>query len=111
MFQACVVLSDFNFSNDDSSSLEGDENVKRKQGNFTGLCLMSKSSRSISDSNSDVSDDLSFESLSLRVTKLENALCNQDKLICKVFVKIRSSILSLKVLVLKLLLFDQCTMI
>jgi hypothetical protein len=25
------------------------------------------------------------ESLSLRVTKLENALCNQDKLLCKVF--------------------------
>jgi hypothetical protein len=85
MFQACAVLSDFNFSNDDSSSLEGDKKVKRKQGDFTGLCLMGKSSRSISDSNSDVSDDLSFESLSLRVTKLENALCNQDKLICNVF--------------------------
>jgi hypothetical protein len=25
------------------------------------------------------------ESLSLRVTELENALCNQDKLLCKVF--------------------------
>jgi hypothetical protein len=31
------------------------------------------------DSDSDVSDDLSFKSLSLRVTELENALCNQDK--------------------------------
>jgi hypothetical protein len=31
------------------------------------------------DFDSDVSDDLSFESLSLRVTELENALCNQDK--------------------------------
>jgi hypothetical protein len=44
---------------------------------------MSKSSRNISDS--DVSDGLSPESLSLRVIELENALCNQDKLLCKVF--------------------------
>jgi hypothetical protein len=33
----------------------------------------------------DVSDALSFESLSLRVAKLGNALCNQDKLLCNVF--------------------------
>jgi hypothetical protein len=46
---------------------------------------MGKSSRNASDSNSDVSDDLSFESLSLKVVKLENALCNQDKLLCQVF--------------------------
>jgi hypothetical protein len=58
---------------------------KRKQGNFTGLYLMGKSSRNISDSNSDISDDLSFKSLSLRLAELENALCNQYKLICKVF--------------------------
>jgi hypothetical protein len=32
-----------------------------------------------------VSDDLSLESLSLRVIELENALCNQDKLLCKIF--------------------------
>jgi hypothetical protein len=44
-----------------------------------------KSIRNTSDSDSDVSDDLSFESLFLRVTELENALCNQDKLIRKVF--------------------------
>jgi hypothetical protein len=44
---------------------------------------MGKSLRNISDS--DVSEDLSSESLSLRVTELENALCNQDKLFCKVF--------------------------
>jgi hypothetical protein len=37
------------------------------------------------DSDSDVSDDLSFESLSSKVVKLENALCNQYKLLCKVF--------------------------
>jgi hypothetical protein len=46
---------------------------------------MGKSSRQISDSNSNVSDDLSPESLFLRVIELENALCNQDKLLCKVF--------------------------
>jgi hypothetical protein len=46
---------------------------------------MGKSSRNISDSNSDVSEDLSFESLSQKVVELKNALCNQDKLLCKVF--------------------------
>jgi hypothetical protein len=46
----------------DSTSLEDDEKVKHKQGDFTGLCLMGKSLRSIPDSDSDVSDDLSFES-------------------------------------------------
>jgi hypothetical protein len=46
---------------------------------------MGKSSRNISDSDSDVSDDLSFESLSLKVAKVENAFCNQDKLLCQVF--------------------------
>jgi hypothetical protein len=46
---------------------------------------MGKSSRNISDSNFDVSDDLSPESVSLRIVELENALCNQDKLLCKVF--------------------------
>jgi hypothetical protein len=46
---------------------------------------MGKASRHISDSDSNVSDDSSPESLSLRVVKLENALCNQDKLLDKVF--------------------------
>jgi hypothetical protein len=46
---------------------------------------MGKSSRNISDSNSDVSEDLSFESLSQKVVELKNALCNQDKLLYKVF--------------------------
>jgi hypothetical protein len=46
---------------------------------------MGKSSRHISDSDSDVSDDLSLENFSLRVVEFENALCNQDKLFCKVF--------------------------
>jgi hypothetical protein len=45
--------------------------------------LNGKSSRN--DSDSDVSDDLSFKSLSSKVVELENTLCNQDKLLCKVF--------------------------
>jgi hypothetical protein len=85
MSRACAALSDLDFSSDDSSSSEEDERAKHKRGDFTGLCLMAKASRHISDSNSDVSDDSSPGSLSLRVIELENALCNQDKLICKVF--------------------------
>jgi hypothetical protein len=83
--RAYAALSNFDFTSDDSPSSEEDEKVKRKQGDFTGLCLMGKSSRNISNSDSDVSDDLFTESLSLRVIELENALCNQDKLLCKVF--------------------------
>jgi hypothetical protein len=55
MSRACATLSDRDFSSDSSSF----------------------------DSN--ISDDLSPESLSLRVIELKNALCNQDKLLCKVF--------------------------
>jgi hypothetical protein len=76
MSQACVALSDLYFSNDDSFSLEEDEKVKRKLGDFTGLCLMGKSSRHISDSDSNVSGYLSPDGLSFRVVELENALCN-----------------------------------
>jgi hypothetical protein len=75
MSRACAALSDFDFCNDESSSLEEDEKVKRKQDDFTGLCLMGKSSRNISDSDSDVSDDLSPDGLCLRVIELESALC------------------------------------
>jgi hypothetical protein len=85
MSRACAVLSDLDFYSDDSSSSEEDERPKRKIGDFIDLCLMGKASRHISHSDSDVSDDSSLESLSLRVVKLENALCNQDKLLCKVF--------------------------
>jgi hypothetical protein len=85
MSRACDALSDLDFSSDDSSSSEEDERPKRKTGDFSGLCLMGKASRHISDSNSNVSDDSSSESLSLRAIELENALCNQDKLLCKVF--------------------------
>jgi hypothetical protein len=85
MSQACAALSDLDFSSDDSSSSEEDERPKRKTDDFTGLCLMGKASRHISDSDSDGSDDSSPEGLSLRVVELENALCNQDKLLDKVF--------------------------
>jgi regulator of replication initiation timing len=85
MSRAGAALNNLNFSSDDSSSSEEDERPKRKTGDFTGLCLMGKSSRHISDSDSDVSDDSSPESLSLRVVELENALYNQDKLLCKIF--------------------------
>jgi regulator of replication initiation timing len=85
MSRACAALCDLDFSSDDSYSSEEDEKPKCKTGDFTGLCLMGKSSRHISDSDSDVSDDSSPESLSLRVVELENALCNQDKLLCKIF--------------------------
>jgi hypothetical protein len=76
MSRTCTALSDFDFSSDDSSSSEEDEKPKSKKDEFTGLCLMGKSSRNISDSDFDVSDDLSPDSLSLRAAELENALCN-----------------------------------
>jgi hypothetical protein len=83
--RVCAALSDLDFSNDNSSSSDEDEKPKRKTSNFTDLCLMGKSSRHISDSDSDVSDDLFPEGLSLQVTKLKNDLCNQDMLLSKVF--------------------------
>jgi hypothetical protein len=100
------ALSDLNFSSDDFSSSKEDERPKHKTGDLTGLCFMGKSSRHISDS--DVSDDSSPEGLSLRVAELENALYNQDKLLCKVFPKNKKLNLELK---LQLLLFDLRMMI
>jgi hypothetical protein len=85
MSRACAALSDLGFSSDDSSSSEVDEKVKRKPNDFIGLWLMGKSSKHISNSDSNASDDLSPDSLSLRVIELENALCNQDKFLCKGF--------------------------
>jgi hypothetical protein len=59
------------------------------------------------DFDSDVSDDLSFDSLSFKVMELENALCNQDKLLCKIFHENKKLNLELqKTLLLKLLLSD-----
>jgi hypothetical protein len=65
MSQACAALSDLDFSSNDSSSSEEDERPKHKTSNFTGLCLMEKSSRHISDSDYNVSDASSPEGLSL----------------------------------------------
>jgi hypothetical protein len=65
MSRACAALSDLDFSSDDSSSSEEDEQPKRKTSDFTSICLMGKSSRHISDSDSDVSDDSSPDGLSL----------------------------------------------
>jgi hypothetical protein len=44
MSRACATLSDLDFSSDDCSSSEEDERSKCKTGDFTGLCLMGKSS-------------------------------------------------------------------
>jgi hypothetical protein len=63
MSRACAALSDLNISSNDSSSSKEDERPKCKIGDFTGLCLMGKSSQHISDS--DVSDDSSPGGLSL----------------------------------------------
>jgi hypothetical protein len=70
MSRACAALSNLDFSSDDSSSSEEDEKVKCKPGDFTGLYLMGKSSRHISNSDSDVSDDSSPESLFLESSSL-----------------------------------------
>jgi hypothetical protein len=75
MSRAFASLSDLDFYSNNSSSSKLDEKVKRKPGDFTDLCLMGKSPRNISDSDSD--------GLSLRVVALENTLCNEDKLLCK----------------------------
>jgi hypothetical protein len=85
MSRVCAALSDLDFSGVDSSSSEEEERHKRKTGDFTGLCLMGKSSWHISDSDSDVSDDSSPKGISLWVAELENTRCNQDKLLNKVF--------------------------
>jgi hypothetical protein len=86
--RACAVLNDLDFSSNNASSLEEDEKPKCKTGNFTGLCLMGKSSRHISDS--DVSDDSSPESLSLRAVKLENAFAIKTSCFARFFVKTKS---------------------
>jgi hypothetical protein len=60
--RVCPTLSNCDFLSEDSSSSEEDEKPKCKKGDFTGLCLMGKSSRNVFDSGSFVSDDLNFES-------------------------------------------------
>jgi hypothetical protein len=91
MSRACAALSNFDFSSEDLSSSEEDEkvNCKKKEGDFTGLCLMTKGGsswhNSYFDSDSDVSGDLTYDGLSSKVHILEDALCSQDKLLCRVF--------------------------
>jgi hypothetical protein len=111
MSQACAVMGNFDFSSEVSSSSEEDEKIKCQKCDFTSLCLMGRSSKNASDSDSDVSDDLSFESPSMKVAELENALCNQDKLLCRVFCENIKLKLELETLLLKLCLFGQCMMI
>jgi hypothetical protein len=65
MSRACAALNDLDISSDDFSSADKDEKPKCKTCDFTGICLMDKSSCHISDSDSDVSDNLSPEGLSL----------------------------------------------
>jgi hypothetical protein len=116
MSRARATLSDFDFSSEDSSCSEEDENVnyKKKEGDFTGLCLMAKG-RSLRnnfdfDSDSDVSDDLTYDVLSSKVPNFEDVLCCQDKFLCRVFVRTKILILSLKTLLLKLLPSSRWTM-
>jgi hypothetical protein len=111
MSRACATLSDLDFSCDDSSSSEEDKRPKRKIGDFTGLCLTGKTSRHISDSDSDVGDDSSPEGLYLQVAGHENALCFQDKLLGKVFCENKKLNLELESSFLRLLLFDPRMMI
>jgi hypothetical protein len=89
MSRTCATLSDLDFSSDDSSSSEEDERPKRKMDDFTGLCLMGKLSRHISDSDSDVSDDSSPESLSSRVVELKMLFATRTSCFAKNFVRTR----------------------
>jgi hypothetical protein len=83
MSQSCADLSNFDFSSEESSSLEEDEKVKykKKEYDFIKLCLMTKGGSSWNNSDSDfgtdASDDLTYDSLSSKVHKLEYALCRQ----------------------------------
>jgi hypothetical protein len=88
MSRACAVLSDIHFSSEDSSSSEEDEKIKCKKRNFTGLCLVGKSSRN--DSNSNVRDDLSFESLSSKAVELENVCATKINFFVSFFVRTKS---------------------
>jgi hypothetical protein len=90
MSRACAALSDFDFSCDDSSSTEEDEKPKGKKGDFIGLCLIGKSSRHISDSNSNVSDDLSLDGLSLRALSLKTLCVIRISCFARFFVRTKS---------------------
>jgi hypothetical protein len=109
MSRACATLSDFNFSNEDLSSSEEDEkvNYKKKEGDFTGLCLLTKgrSSRNNSnfDSDSDVSDDSPTMAFFLKCTNLRMLCVVKTSCFVEFFVRTKILIVSLKTLLLKLL--------
>jgi hypothetical protein len=63
------------------------------------------------NSNSDVSDDLTYDGLSSKVHKLEDALCNQDKLFYRVFRENKDLIIKLENSFVKFLPSSRCTMI
>jgi hypothetical protein len=76
MSRACATLSDLNISSYDSSSSEKDEKPKCKTGDFIGLCLIGKSSRHISDSDSDVS----YDSFAIKTSCFERFFRENKKL-------------------------------
>jgi hypothetical protein len=90
MSRACAALRDLNFSSDDSSSSEEDEIPKRKTGDLTGLCLMGKSPRHISDSDSDVSDDSSPEGVSFELWNMKMLFATKTSCLVESFVRTRS---------------------
>jgi hypothetical protein len=90
MSRACVALSDLDFSSDDSSSSEEDERPKRKTGDFTGLCLMGKSSWHISDSDSDVSDDSSPEVFLCESSNLKMLFATKTSCLLRFFARTKS---------------------
>jgi hypothetical protein len=85
-----ATLSDLDFSSDDSSSSEEDEKPKRKKGDFTSLCLMGKSSRHISDSDTDVSDDSSPRLFSLESSSFRMTFAIKTSCFARFFMKIKS---------------------
>jgi hypothetical protein len=84
----CAALSDFDFSSEDSSNSEEDEKIRCKKGEFTRLCLMGKSSPN--DSDSDVSADLSIESLFPRLSSLRMLCAIKISCFARSFVRIKS---------------------
>jgi hypothetical protein len=117
MSQACATLKNLDLSSEDSSSSEEDEKVnhKKKEDDFTGLCLMTKggSSRNNSDfdSDSNASDDLTYDGLSSKVHKLKDALCSQDKLLCRVFHENKDLNLKLENSFIEIASLNQCTIL
>jgi hypothetical protein len=90
MSRACATLSDLDFSSNDSSSSEEDERPKRKAGDFTDLCLMGKSSRHISDSDSDVCDDSSPEVFLCESPNLKMLLATKTSFLVRFFARTKN---------------------